>query len=68
MNIFTTVFQKAVLEEPLVCNERQIEITVLIISAHGQFWTLNNACWMSLTIITQGGIFWNSTLNNSDFT
>ena len=35
MNIFTTVFQKAVLEEALLCNERQIEITVLIISSHG---------------------------------
>ena len=35
MNIFTTVFQKAVLEEVLLCNERQIEITVLIISSHG---------------------------------
>jgi hypothetical protein len=57
VNIFTTVFQKAVLEEALVCNEWQIEITVLIISAHGQFWPLHNACWMSLTIITQGGTF-----------
>ena len=35
MNIFTTVFQKAVLEEALLCNEQQIEITVLIISSHG---------------------------------
>ena len=35
MNIFTTVFQKAVLAEALLCNEQQIEITVLIFSLHG---------------------------------
>ena len=43
MNIFTTVFQKAVLEEALVGNKRQIEINMLIIFVHGQFWTLNIA-------------------------
>ena len=44
VNIFITVFQKAVQEEALLCDERQIEITMLIISAHGQFWLLHNAC------------------------
>ena len=51
---FSTIFQDSIWEFALLCNERQIETSVLIICTHKQIWTLSSTCRTSLLIIKQG--------------
>ena len=44
-----SILKGSILEETILCNERQIESAM---HAQGQFWQMHNVCQMSMSIIT----------------
>ena len=54
---FSTVLQRPVLEEALLCNERHIKIAMLSMCEHGQFWLLRKKRDKSANHYVMGQIF-----------